>query len=235
MRQIRNLISLCIVFIFSKDLIYPDCEQYIFNEIFRDEFEGSFATRSGETIDSQNNFVVVDEETGKSLWELYFHNPVTGEPEAFVARENVTSGRKLRGTYCPEHLHLYHMLTKWEREEEAEQEAKGGTLKAKLKKGVSVVAIPINTIKKKDNTPPTLVKYEPFFQMLKQDNIPITHMTNSATGVNDIVVVVFDMRQFQSGSNARMLFDALAMHQMQQQVAPTQPMPLPTESNDGSV
>ena len=62
MRQIRNLISLCIVFIFSKDLIYPDCEQYIFNEIFRDEFEGSFATRSGETIDSQNNFVVVDED-----------------------------------------------------------------------------------------------------------------------------------------------------------------------------
>ena len=65
MRQIRNLISLCIVFIFSKDLIYPDCEQYVFNEIFREEFEGSFATRSGETIDSQNNFVVVDEETGK--------------------------------------------------------------------------------------------------------------------------------------------------------------------------
>ena len=64
MRQIRNLISLCIVFIFSKDLIYPDCEQYVFNEIFREEFEGSFATRSGETIDSQNNFVVVDEETG---------------------------------------------------------------------------------------------------------------------------------------------------------------------------
>ena len=35
---------------------------------------------------------IIDEETGKSLWELYFHNPVTGEPEAFVARENVTSG-----------------------------------------------------------------------------------------------------------------------------------------------
>jgi hypothetical protein len=177
---------------------------------------------------------IIDEETGKSLWELYFHNPVTGEPEAFVARENVTSGRKLRGTYCPEHLHLYHMLTKWEKEEEAEQEAKSGTLKAKLKKGVSVVAVPINTIKKKDNTPPTLAKYQPFFEMLKQDNIPITHMTNSATGVNDLVVVVFDMRQFQTGGNTRVLFDALAMHQMQQQVAQAQPMPLPTESNDGS-
>jgi hypothetical protein len=177
---------------------------------------------------------IVDEETGKSLWELYFHNPVTGEPEAFVARENVTSGRKLRGTYCPEHLHLYHMLTKWEREEEAEQEAKSGTLKAKLKKGVSVVAVPIQTIKKKDNTPPTLIKYQPFFDMLKKDNIPVTHMTNSATGVNDLVIVMFDMRQFQNNGNARLLFDALAIHQMQQQVAQQQPTALPTESNEGS-
>ena len=51
---------------------------------------------------------IIDEETGQSLWDIYFKNPVTGEVEAFVARENVTSGRKMRGTYCPEHLHLYH-------------------------------------------------------------------------------------------------------------------------------
>ena len=49
---------------------------------------------------------------------MYWQNPITGEPEAFVARENVTSGRKLRGTYCPEHLHLYHLLVKWEKEQE---------------------------------------------------------------------------------------------------------------------
>ena len=55
---------------------------------------------------------VVDEETGQTLWDLYFKNPVTGEVEAFVAREKVTSGRKMRATYCPEHLHLYHLLTK---------------------------------------------------------------------------------------------------------------------------
>jgi hypothetical protein len=175
---------------------------------------------------------IIDEETGKSLWELYFHNPVTGEPEAFVAREGVTSGRKMRGTYCPEHLHLYHMLTKWEKEEEMEQEAKSGTLKSKLKKGVSVVAVPIKTIKKRDNTPPSLAKYQPFFEMLKQDNIPVTHLTNAATGNNDLVMVVFDMRQFNGNMNNRLLFDALAINQMQ--AAQTQPMPLPTESNDGS-
>ena len=41
--------------------------------------------------------------------------------------------------------------------------------------------------------------------MLKQDNIPITHLTNTATGVNDLVMIVFDMRQFQAGNNARLL------------------------------
>jgi len=174
---------------------------------------------------------VIDEETGQSLWDLYFKNPVTGEVEAFVARENVTSGRKMRGTYCPEHLHLYHLLCKWEKEEEKEQEANTGTLRAKLKKGVSTVAVPISSIKKKDNTPPILSKYEQFFQMLKQDNIPITHLTNAATGMNDLVMIVFDMRQFHAGNNARLLYDALAMHQSQQQSAP---LPLPTESNDGS-
>jgi hypothetical protein len=174
---------------------------------------------------------IIDEETGQSLWDIYFKNPVTGEAEAFVARENVTSGRKLRGTYCPEHLHLYHLLCKWEKEEEAEQEASGGTLKAKLKKGVSVVAVPVSSIKKKDNTPPILAKYEQFFAMLKQDNIPVTHFTNTATGMNDLVMIVFDMRQFQAGNNTRMLQDALAMHQMQQQ---SMPMPLPQQQNEGS-
>ena len=176
---------------------------------------------------------IVDDETGKSLWDLYFHNSVTGEPQAFVAREGVTSGRKLRGTYCPEHLHLYHMLTKWEREEETEQEAKGGTLKAKLKKGVSVVAVPIQTIKKKDNTPPQLQNYQPFFKMLERDNVPIMHMTNAATGANDITLIIFDMRQFQGGQNNRLLYEALAMNQMQQQMQNANAMPLPTVSNEG--
>lgn len=175
---------------------------------------------------------IVDDETGKSLWDLYFRNPVTGETEAFIARDKVTSGRKMRATYCPEHLHLYHLLTKWEREDENEEEGNSGTLKAKLKKGVSTVAVPVSSIKKKDNTPPALSRYEPFFAMLKQDNIPMTHLTNSATGMNDLVVIVFDMRQFQAGNNTRLLFDALAMHQMQQI---EQPLPLPQEPNVGGL
>tara|TARA_R110000787_G_scaffold101149_10_gene206459 strand:- start:6467 stop:7372 length:906 start_codon:yes stop_codon:yes gene_type:complete len=179
---------------------------------------------------------ISDDEDGKSLWDLYFHNPVTNEPQAFIAKENVTSGRNMRGTYCPEHLHLFHMLTKWEREEEVEQESKGGTLKAKLKKGVSVVAIPISTIRKKDNTPPQLAPYQPFFNMLERDNIPIMHLTNAATGGNDMTIIVFDMRQFQGGQNNRLLYEALAMNQMQQQMQNgIEPAPLPQQSNEGSM
>ncbi len=72
-----------------------------------------------ELIKIENLYAkICDEDTGMSLWEMYWQNPITKEPEAFVARENVTSGRKLRGTYCPEHLHLYHLLVKWEKEQE---------------------------------------------------------------------------------------------------------------------
>ena len=49
--------------------------------------------------------------------------------------------------------------------------------------------------------------------------------------MNDLVMIVFDMRQFQAGNNTRMLQDALAMHQMQQQSAP---IPLPQQQNEGS-
>ena len=181
---------------------------------------------------------IKDDETGLSLWNIYFKNPVTGENEAFIAREKVTSGRKQRATYCPEHLHLYHLLIKWEKEDEKEEEASAGTLKAKLKKGVSTVAVPITALKKKDNTPLILAKYEQFFAMLKQDNIPITTMTNSATGMNDLVMIVFDMRQFQAGNNARLLYDALAMHQMNQNSGvqvDNSPLPLPQQSNGGAV
>ena len=141
-----------------------------------------------------------DDETGRSLWEMYFVDAVTGEPQAFLAREGVTGGRTMRGTYCPEHLHLYHLLSKWEKQEEQEQEATSGTLRDKVKKGVSIVAVPIAAVAVKDNTPPSLQKYEPFFRMLRADKIPVIHMKNANSGMNKLTIVVFDMDQFAEGS-----------------------------------
>lgn len=137
-----------------------------------------------------------DEDTGKSLWEQYFTDPVTDQPRAFLAREGVTSGRTLTATYCPEHLHLYHLLSNWEAEEEQEKESRTGTLRDKLKRGVSTVSVPISVVKKKDNTPEQLMKYEEFFRMCRSDGIPIVHFKNKETGMNDITVVTFDMRQY---------------------------------------
>ena len=145
---------------------------------------------------------ICDDETGRSLWEMYWQNPVTGQPEAFVAQDRVTSGRKLRGTYCPEHMHLYHLLVKWEAEEDKQNEMNPSRLRDKVKRGVSIVTVPISSVKKNDPTPAMLQKYEPFFAELEKDagrtkGINVLHYANPATGQNDITMVVFDLRIFQ--------------------------------------
>ena len=189
---------------------------------------------------------ICDEETGKSLWEMYWKNPVTGEPEAFVAREQVTNGRKMKGTYCPEHLHLYHLLCKWEAEADKEHNKTKTGMKEMVKKGVSTIAVPISIIKKKDNTPELLKKYEPFFVELEKDSksqpgISLLHYKNPETGINDVTMIVFDLRLFQQEmlSQQPTLADAinnLGIRQVQDNgvinsevVAPAEQMSLPQQ------
>ena len=55
---------------------------------------------------------------------------------------------------------------------------------------------------KKDPTPPFLEKYEPFFAELEKDSrstngISILHYKNPVTKVNDVTMIVFDLRIFQ--------------------------------------
>ena len=157
-----------------------------------------------ELIQHDNLYArITDEETGKSLWELNWQNPITGEPEAFVAREGVTSGRKMRGTYCPEHLHLYHLLCKWEAEEERENEMKPSRFRDKVKKGVSMVSGPVAAVATNTGPQhPLITKYEPFFADIAADarkskGITMQHYSNPSTGENDITTITFDMRMFQ--------------------------------------
>ena len=157
-----------------------------------------------ELIQHDNLYArITDEETGKSLWDLYWKNPVTGEPEAFIAREGVTSGRKMRGTYCPEHLHLYHLLCKWEAEEERENEMRPTRFRDKVRKGVSMVSVPVAAVAPTTGpVHPLINKYEPFFADIAADarkskGITMQHYSNPSTGENDITTITFDMRMFQ--------------------------------------
>ena len=108
----------------------------------------------------------------------------------------------MKGTYCPEHLHLYHLLCKWESEADKDHNKTKTGMKEMVKKGVSTIAVPISIIKKKDNTPELLQKYEPFFVELEKDSkrqpgISLLHYKNPETGINDVTMIVFDLRLFQ--------------------------------------
>ncbi len=147
---------------------------------------------------------ITDEESGRTLWDMYWQNPVTGEPEAFIAREGVTSGSKMRATYCPEHLHLYHLLCKWEGQQDVEDEMKPSRFRDKIKRGVSIVTVPISTVTGGQIGPshPMITKYEPFFAEISADvrgsnGISMQHYVNPVTGENDITTITFDMRMFQ--------------------------------------
>ena len=185
---------------------------------------------------------ICDEETGKSLWEMYWKNPVTNAPEAFVAREQVTNGRKMKGTYCPEHLHLYHLLCKWESEADKDHNKTSMGMKEMVKKGVSTVAVPIAVVKKKDNTPQLLKKYEPFFMQLEKDSkayngINLLHYKNPETGINDVTMIVFDLRLFQQemANMSPTLSDAITQLGINQAPQPSVAQSLPQENANGVI
>lgn len=150
---------------------------------------------------------ITDEESGRSLWEMYWQNPISGQTEAFLARSGVTSGKTLKGTYCPEHLHLYHLLCKWETAQDKEDEQSPSYFRDKVKKGVSLVTIPVSSLQSTETSLPEFVqKYENFFQEIEKDSnrtngINVWHVPNPETGMNDITMIQFDMRMFQKEAN----------------------------------
>jgi len=156
-----------------------------------------------ELIQHDNLYArISDDETGQTLWDLYWKNPVTGEPESFIAREGYTSRWNMRATYCPEHLHLYHLLVKWEAEQDREDEMRPSRFRDKVRKGVSMVSVPVATVAGTQSIPhPLITKYEPFFADISADarkskGITMQHYANPMTGENDITTITFDMRMF---------------------------------------
>jgi len=189
-----------------------------------------------ELIQHDNLYArISDDETGKTLWDMYWQNPITGEPEAFIAREGVTSGRKMRATYCPEHLHLYHLLVKWEEEEEREAEMRPSRFRDKIKKGVSIVTVPVSAVTGSEGpSHPLITKYEPFFAEISADarktkGIAMQHYSNPVTGDNDITTITFDMRMFQQELIEMTSPTQAFQDVLNQQAQSMQPAPLPIE------
>ena len=103
-------------------------------------------------------------------------------------------GRQLNGTYCPQHLMLYHKLMEWIELEEAESDPGFFSRLKKRSCFRSCKAWP------EEEEHPLIVKWTPAFIEAQKDGLPIVHYKNPITGENDITMIVFDNRVLQNAT-----------------------------------
>ena len=156
------------------------------------------------------------------LFDQYHRDPYTLKVEPFRPWTGVLpgKGRQLPGTYCPQHMMLYHNLMEWMEQEEAE--ADPNFFQRMAKKGVAFVPI-----KKGNKEPehPLIVKYTPVFLELQRDGIPVYHYRNPLTGENDITMVVFDNRVLKATAptgNTLSTMDMAKYHEVVEQMGQQQ-------------
>ena len=137
------------------------------------------------------------------LFDQYFRDPLTMKLKPFKPWSKVIPGNgfQLDGTYCPQHLMLYHNLLEWLEQEDAESDPNFFSRMAK--KGVAF--IPIKRQKPQETEHPLIVKYTPVFIEMQKDGIPMMHFTSPGCpncghgkGQNDITIPIFDNRLLQS-------------------------------------
>lgn len=153
------------------------------------------------------------------LFDQYFRDPQTMQVRPFRPWSGVLPGRgrQLEGTYCPQHMMLYHRLMEWIEQEEAETDPNFFTRMAK--KGVAFV--PVKRGEKKEEHP-LIVKWTPIFIEAQKDGLQIVHYTNPLTGENDITMIVFDNRVLQhtapTGTVLKSGMDMAQYHQVIEQM-----------------
>jgi hypothetical protein len=125
------------------------------------------------------------------LFDIYFRDEHSKVVSPFRPWSGVLSGKGflMAGTYCPQHMQLYHLLMEWIEQEAIESDK--GFFKRLKKKGVAF--IPIKRSPQKSEHP-LIVKWEQAFIEAKKDGIPIMHYKNPTTGKNDITLLIFDNR-----------------------------------------
>ena len=149
------------------------------------------------------------------LFDQYFRDPHTMEVRPFRPWSGVLpgKGRQLEGTYCPQHMMLYHNLMEWIEQEEAE--ADPGFFSKMAKRGVAFV--PVKRSPKKEEHP-LIVKWTPVFIEAQRDGIPSVHYRNPITGENDITMLVFDNRILQTSAPTGTVLKSMDMAQYHQVV-----------------
>ena len=143
---------------------------------------------------------IIDEDTRKSLADIYWFDDETGKYKKPHARTHGDIGDELNSTLCPAHLHIYHTLRKLVQEDELAGEG----LSRPVSQGTKFMRVPGLSMHKNRNraTSDSLIKYEPFFKMIQQDvqyqkGITLTQHPNPLSGVADLVTVTFDLRALQ--------------------------------------
>lgn len=129
------------------------------------------------------------------LFDVYFRDPVTKTIRPFRPWTGVLPGRgeQMNGTYCPQHMQLYHLLNQWIEQDSADNDR--GFFRAMKRKGVSFVPI---VMRKKENMTPLMTKWNEAFLEAQKDGIPIVHYRNPITNEVDITMLVFDNRQLKT-------------------------------------
>jgi len=111
-----------------------------------------------------------------ALKDIYMRDKA-GRLKKFTPWSGVLEGKgvPMSGTYCPQHLMLYHKLTEWLVEEDAEADPK--LLTRMMKRGITFVPV----VKKKKEPEPALVqKWEPVMLEARNDGIPVLELRDGA-------------------------------------------------------
>jgi len=146
----------------------------------------------------------VDYDIGMSLADIYWYDEETGNAVIPHARVRGDHGDEMNSTLCPAHLHIYHTLKKLVQEQEM-----GDDGLRPVSRGTKFLKVPgMSTLmgssgnSQNRSTTESLVKYQPFFKMIRQDaehrkGIVLQQYPNPITGVADLVTVTFDLRALQ--------------------------------------
>lgn len=156
-------------------------------------------------LEGDNDYAqIVDYDIGMSLADIYWYDEETGNAVIPHARVRGDHGDEMNSTLCPAHLHIFHTLKKLVQEQELEEDGlrpvARGTKFLKVP-GMSSLMGSTGASQNRSTTE-SLVKYQPFFKMIRQDaehrkGIVLQQYPNPITGVADLVTVTFDLRALQ--------------------------------------